>query len=135
MKISKQARRDAKQLFHSCVANGLLDDQRVRQAVQEVIARKPRGYLGILSHFQRLVRLDVERRSARVESAALLPAALQGRVSEQLNRRYGAGLAVSFAENAALIGGLRVKAGSDVYDGSVRARLNALAESFSDVTI
>jgi F-type H+-transporting ATPase subunit delta len=130
MKVSKQARRDAKQLFRSCVAGGLLDEKRVRQVVQEVIARQPRGYMGILSHFQRLVKLDVERRTARVESAAPLPPALQNRVNEQLNRLYGAGLAISSAENRALIGGVRIKVGSDVYDGSVQARLNALAESF-----
>ena len=34
MKITKQARRDAKQLFHSCQVNGLLDESRVRQVVQ-----------------------------------------------------------------------------------------------------
>jgi F-type H+-transporting ATPase subunit delta len=130
MKISKPARRDAKQLFRSCLVDGLLDEKRVRQVVQAIIARKPRGYSGILSHFHRLVKSDVERRTARVESAAPLAAALQGRVKEQLNRLYGAGLAISFAENHALIGGLRIKAGSDVYDGSVQARLNALADSF-----
>jgi len=91
--------------------------------------------MAILSHFCRLVKLDVERRSARVESAVPLLAELQGRVNEQLNRLYGAGLVVSFAENAALIGGLRIKAGSDVYDGSVRARLNALAQSFDEAAI
>jgi len=29
-----------------------------------------------------------------------------------------------------LIGGIRIKVGSDVYDGSIQARLNTLAESF-----
>lgn len=130
MKTSKQARRDAKQLFRSCVVGGLLDENRVRQVVGEIAALKPRGYLGILSHFQRLVKLDVERRTARVESATPLSAEIQGRVNDQLNRIYGAGLTISFAENPALIGGLRIKAGSDVFDGSVQARLNALAESF-----
>jgi F-type H+-transporting ATPase subunit delta len=130
MKISKQAKREAKQLFRSCVVNALLDEDRVRQAVQQVIARKPRGYLAILSHFQRLVKLDVERRAARVESPAPLPADLQGSVSGNLNRIYGTGLDISFAQNPALIGGLRIKVGSDVYDGSIQARLNALAESF-----
>jgi F-type H+-transporting ATPase subunit delta len=130
MKISKQARRDAKQLFRSCLVNGLLDENRVRQAVQQIVAGKPRGYVAILSHFQRLVKLDIERRAARVESATPLSSELQGRVKQQLNQLYGAGLTISFAENPALIGGLRIKAGSDVFDGSVQARLNALAESF-----
>src|SRR5262245_32690892 len=126
MKISKQAKRDAKQLFRGCMVNGVLDENRVRQVVQAVVAQKPRGYAGILSHLHRLVKLDLERRTARVESAAPLPAELQSGVSTQLNRLYGAGLAVSFAESPALIGGLRIKVGSDVYDGSVKARLNAL---------
>ena len=37
---------------------------------------------------------------------------------------------MTFDQNPALIGGLRVKVGSDVYDGSIQARLKALAESF-----
>ena len=130
MKISKHARRDAKLLFRSCVLNGLLDENRVRQTVPQVIARKPRGYVATLTHFQRLVRLDVARRTAKIESAMDLPENLRTGVQANLARKYGPGLAVSFARNADLIGGLRVQVGSDVYDGSGRARLAALAENF-----
>ena len=130
MKISKQARRDGKALFNTCKVNGMLDEQRVRQAVNQVIAQKPRGYFAILSHFQRLVKLEIERRTARVESAAALPDALQQSFKGQLIKRYGAGLDVLFSANKDLIGGVRVKAGSDVYDGSVKARLAGLEESF-----
>jgi F-type H+-transporting ATPase subunit delta len=130
MKISKQARRDAKHLFTSCQVNGLLDEARVRQTVAAVIARKPRGYMAILSHFHRLVKLDLDRRTARIESAVAMSDTLRSSVTANLARRYGAGLDVSFGVNPQLIGGLRVKVGSDVYNGSVQARLNALAESF-----
>src|SRR5712691_6925657 len=122
MKISKRARRDAKQVFRSCVLNGLLDDDRVRQTVQQIIAQKPRAYLAILSHFQRLVKLDVARRTAKVESPVPLPEPMQSSVRSNLARKYGPRLNVTFAESAALIGGLRVQVGSDVYDGSVRGR-------------
>ena len=94
-----------------------------------VIEKKPRGFLVILSQFQRLVKLDLERRSARVESAVAASDALQASVKANLAQRYGQGLNVTFAVNPALIGGLRVKVGSDVFDGSVKARLDALAES------
>ena len=130
MKITKQARRDAKRLFQVCRVNGVLDEGRVRQSVQAVIAGQPRGYVAILSHFQRLVKLDLDRRTARVESAVALSPEQQSAVQANLTRRYGAGLNVDFATTAALIGGLRVKVGSDVFDGSVQARLNGLAESF-----
>ena len=130
MKITKQSRRDGKQLFRSCAVNGLLDEGRVRQTVQAVLAQKPRGYLAILSHFQRLLRLDIERRTARIESAAALSQDQRNEVQNNLSRKYGAGLSVNFAENAALIGGMRVRVGSDVYDGSIKARLSELEASF-----
>ena len=126
MKISKQARRDAKQLFNGCKVAGVLDENRVRQSVTAVIAKKPRGYVAILSHFQRLVKLDIERRSARVESAVAASEALQQSVKANLAQRYGQGLNVTFAVNPSLIGGLRVQVGSDVFDGSVKARLAEL---------
>jgi F-type H+-transporting ATPase subunit delta len=130
MKISKQAKRDAKEIFRSCVVNGVLDENRVRQIVDKVANIKPRGYVEILSHFQRLVKLEVERRTAKVESAAPLSPEVQAEVKNKLGTLYGQGLNISFAQNPALLGGLRIKVGSDVYDGSVQARLEGLVESF-----
>ena len=130
MRISRQTRRDAKHLFRICQVNGVLDEQKARQALQQVIAKQPRGYAGILTHFQRLVKLDLDRRAARVESIAPLDAATEASVRANLQRKYGAGLNITFSQNQALLGGLRIKVGSDVYDGSIQARLNALAESF-----
>lgn len=131
MKINKQARREAKELFRSCVVTGLLEENRARQAVQRVLQAKPRGYLAILTHFLRLVKLDIERRTAHVESAAPLSAELQTQLQTGLARTYGKGLNISFTQNPKLIGGLRVKVGSDVYDGSVQGRLAELQGSFS----
>jgi len=130
MKVSKQARREAKELFRTVIVNGVLDENRVRQIVGKVAEAKPRGYFEILSHFQRLVKLEVERRTARVESAVVLSPELQADVKNKLSRLYGQGLNISFAQNPALLGGLRIKVGSDVYDGSVQARLESLVESF-----
>lgn len=130
MKGSKQSRRDAKQLFQSCQVDGALDEARVRQAVALLIEKKPRGYFGTLQELQRLVKLDVNNRSARVESAVALSEAQQQEVRASLGRLKGADVDVEFAENADLIGGMRVKLGDDVYDGSVKTRLSRLAESF-----
>ena len=58
MKINKQAKREAKQLFRFCLVNGLLDENRVRNVVQHVVAAGRRDCPAILSHFRRLVRLD-----------------------------------------------------------------------------
>lgn len=130
MKISKQARRDGKTLFNACKAGGVLDENRVRQTVSAVIAQKPRGYVAILSHFQRLVKLDIERRTARIENVVPSAPELMESIKANLTRRYGPGLDVQFRVNPELIGGLRIKVGSDVYDGSVKARLAELEAGF-----
>ncbi len=130
MKITKQARREAKELFKSCVINGLLDENRVRQAVVQILAARPRGHLAILNHFQRLVKLDEDRRSARIESVIPLPATFQAGIKSSLERRYGRGLNFSFTQNPALLGGIRIRVGCDVYDGTIRARLNAVQQAF-----
>jgi F-type H+-transporting ATPase subunit delta len=130
MKISKQAQRDARQLFRSCHVNGLLDENRVRQTVSLLSEKRPRGYVKILSRLHRLVKLDLEQHAARVESATPLPAELQSEVTNEIKKKYGAGVGISFSQNPALIGGLRIQVGSDLYDGSVKMRLQKLEESF-----
>jgi len=130
MKISKQAQRDARQLFRSCQVSGLLDENRVRQVVTLLVAQKPRGYVGILSRLHRLVKLDSERRAANVESATPLGAQMQADLTNRLKGVYGAGVSISFTQNPALLGGLRIQVGSDLYDGSVKMRLEKLEQSF-----
>ena len=130
MKGTKQSRRLAKQLFKSCQVDDRLNADRVRKAVRLLIDQKPRGYFGILQHLQRLVKLDEASRSARVESAVALGQAQQQDVRNSLKRLKGGDVTVEFATNPGLIGGMRVKIGDDVYDGSVRTRLTALSDNF-----
>ena len=131
MKVSKQARREAKGVFRAAQVNGLLDDNRLTQAVQMIAQQKPRGYLRILTHLQRLVKLDTERRTAKVESAAAVTPELESTVKRTLTQKYGPGLSFSFQHNPALLGGLRIRVGSDVYDGTVSGRLKQLEESLA----
>lgn len=130
MKISKLAMREARELFRSCRVDGLLDENRVRKVVGLLLSQKPRGYMEILTRLQRLVKLDLEQRAARVESATPLPADLQTEVADGIKQKYGNGVNITFAQNPALIGGLRIQVGSDLYDGSVKTRLEKLEESF-----
>jgi F-type H+-transporting ATPase subunit delta len=130
MKITKKAKREAKQLYRFCVLNGLLDENRARQVSQRVAATGKRDCLAILTHFLRLVKLDCAQHTATIESAALLPADLQTIVQTELAHRYGRGFTTVFAQRPELIGGMRIQVGCDVYDGSVRAGLEALKRSF-----
>ena len=98
--------------------------------MQLLIEQKPRGYFGILQHLNRLVKLDEASRTARDESAVALGQAQQQDVRNSLKRLKGGDVTVEFATNPGLIGGMRVKIGDDVYDGSVKTRLTGLSESF-----
>ncbi len=129
MKISKQSRRDGKSLFRACMVDGQLDESRAREVVRLVVGGKPRGYLATLTHFQRLLKLHLDSRRARVENAVFSSPELIAGIEASLTRRYGRGLDITYWINPELVGGLKIRVGSDVYDGSVKARLEALKES------
>ena len=130
MKTARQAQREARQLFRVCLAGGSLDEGRARLVVQRLVDANRPGTLPVLSRFQRLVRLDRARHHAEVTSALPLPPDLRAEIEAGVARRYGSGIVTAFAEDPALLGGVRVTVGSDVYDGTVKAGLAALAETF-----
>ena len=130
MTTKTQIRRQAKQLYRLCLVKGMLDEGRVRQIVQTMIQSKRRGCLALLARFQRLVKLDLARHTAEVESAIPLPTDLRADVEAGLKNVYGPGISAVFSQNPTLIGGIRIKVGSDVYDGSVRSGLAALERTF-----
>ena len=131
---SKQAMREARQLFRLCRVNGTLDEGRVRRVVQAVVQLRRRGYLTLLGYFHRLVKLDRIQHTAKVETAEPVPDDLRAEVEAHLERKHGAGLATQFVLNPELIGGMRVQVGSDVYDGSVRAGITELKRRFGIVS-
>ncbi|MBU3664668.1 MAG: F0F1 ATP synthase subunit delta [Chthoniobacterales bacterium] len=126
MTSPREARKNARSLFRSCLVNGKLDASRVRAVTDALAADKPRGYLAILQSFVRLVRLELDRRHAVIESAAPLAESEMNRLRVDLSRTHGDDLTFDTVVRPELIGGLRVRVGSDVWDGSVRARLEAL---------
>jgi F-type H+-transporting ATPase subunit delta len=130
MKTSRQTQREAGKLFRLCRVNGSLDETRVRQVVQRMIAAGRPAALRVLSRFHRLVRLETDRYRAEVNSAVPLPADLRADIEAGLGRLYGPDVATSFAEDPTLIGGVRLTVGSDVYDGSVKGNLAALESRF-----
>lgn len=128
MKISKEARRFARELFQASLVNGRLDAKSVAEYADRLIAEKPRSYVQILREFTRLVRLELERRHAVIESAQPLDTAETERIRQELLSRFGSDITFEFRSNPSLLGGLRVQIGSDVWDGSVANRLHLLKQ-------
>jgi len=130
MRTARQIRRDATQLWRLCLVNGSLDENRARLVVEQVIEARRAGRQGILAHFLRLLRLDRALHAAQVASAAPLDTDTRGVVEEWLARRYGRAIATTYVVDPTLIAGMRLKVGSDVYDGSIKGGLAALEARF-----
>jgi F-type H+-transporting ATPase subunit delta len=128
MRTTKEARKTSRQLLKLSFTDGRLDQQKVNQVVQSVLTEKPRHYGEVLKDYQRLLRLEVAKRHAVVESATALNSNLSSLLITKLKSRYGDDLTIEFKTNPTLLGGLRVKLGDDVWDGSVRNRLRTLQE-------
>ena len=127
---NKQARREAKQFVRLCRVNSSVDEDRVRQVVEQLVISGRRNSHAVLDQLLRLVRLDHDQHTAKVESATPLSPELQAATQARLTRLYGPGLATSFSDRPSLIGGMRIQVGSDVYDGSVQSELAALEKRF-----
>jgi F-type H+-transporting ATPase subunit delta len=126
MKANRRTKRAARALYRFCAADGAFDDARARLVAEKLAASTRRGALAVLAAFLRLVRLEQDRRTVVVESAAPLGPDVRAHLQQLLARLGSAGTTATFVENPALIAGIRIKVGSDVYDDSVRAKLAAL---------
>src|SRR3954447_3180588 len=129
MKINKEIRQVSRELLRSSFTDGQLDNGRISQLVKSLIEKKPRNFRAILDNYKRLLRLEIEKRTATIETASELAPEAGQQIVGNLKRRYGVELATNFVVNPELLGGMRIRVGSDVWDSSVRNRLNRLAQS------
>jgi F-type H+-transporting ATPase subunit delta len=128
MKINKEIRRLSREMLRASFTDGQLDSGRIASLVDSLIARKPRNYIDILKNYRRLLRLEVEKRRARIETASEVDREATSKVIENLKKRYGDDLTTEFVVNPQLLGGMRIRVGSDVWDGTVRNRLERLQQ-------
>jgi F-type H+-transporting ATPase subunit delta len=128
VKISKDIRQLSRNLVRASFVDGVINREKADAIVQSIVAQKPRNYIRLLENYQRLLRLEVDKRHATIESAAELNPEVSREIVSGLGKKYGAGLTTEFVVNPALLGGVRVRVGSDVWDSSVRNRLERLQQ-------
>jgi F-type H+-transporting ATPase subunit delta len=128
MKINKEIRRLSREMLRASFTDGQLDSGRILSLVDSLIARKPRNYIGVLKNYRRLLRIEVEKRRARIETASEVDRETGSRLVANLKKKYGSDLTTDFVVNPQLLGGMRIRVGSDVWDGSVRNRLERLQQ-------
>lgn len=128
MKIGKDTQNAARRLFRLCMDGNALSEDRVRFIARNIAERKPRHYEALLAAFSRLVEYAVKSRTATVQSAVPLTDEEKALIQQKLSAGYGEGLYYRWEVDPELLGGVRVQVGDDVKDGSVRSRIDRLAE-------
>ncbi len=126
MKLSNEARRGARSLYRVSFTDGRLDSSKVKEVVTGIRNRRPAGSAQILNEYHRLVRLEVERRTAVVESPVSLPHSEEREIEAIVKERLGNDVRAEFLINTDLIAGVRIRIGSHVYESSIRERLSRL---------
>jgi F-type H+-transporting ATPase subunit delta len=125
----KQIQQLARQFFKLSIADGRLSDDRVAGVLQYIEKHRPPQTVAVLRAYARLVAAEVARGQAVVEHAGLANAASLDAVSAALSKKYGRPVSWVAKRNDALLAGLRVRVGDDVYESSVSGQLAALAAS------
>jgi F-type H+-transporting ATPase subunit delta len=126
MKLNKEIRQLSRKMLQASYMDGRLDPSRIASLVDSVIREKPRNYMSVLKNYKRLLRLEVEKRHATIETASEVDPAIGSTIVASLKNKYGDDLATDFHVDPQLLGGMRIRVGSDVWDGSVRNRLQRL---------
>ncbi len=126
MKIDKRTRSLARKLFRSSFVHGQINEDRIRAIASAIATKKPRYYLGILKEIEKLVRSEIQKFSLHIESSMPLGETRLRDIQSKVQSRFPASRSVSYGHNPVLIGGIRIKLGSNVWDGSIAARLEKL---------
>src|SRR5260370_16092544 len=120
MKINKEIRRLSREMLRASFTDGQLDSGRISSLVDSLIARKPRDYIGVLKNYRRLLRIEVEKRRARIETASEVDRETSSRLVANLKKKYGGDLTTELVGNPQLLGGVPIRLGSALLCGVVR---------------
>ena len=126
MKLNKEIRQVSRKMLQASFTDGQLDPGRISSLVDSLVTRKPRNYVDALKNYKRLLRLELEKRHATIETASDVDPAVRSEIEANLKTKYGNDLSTEFHVDPKLLGGMRIRVGNDVWDGSVRNRLERL---------
>ncbi len=123
----KQIQQLSRQLFQLSLAQGELSAERVAGVLQYVEKHRPANSLAVLRAYQRLVAAEVARGQAVVEHAGTVGATILADIAAAMSKKYSRKVTSVARRNDALLAGLRVRVGDDVYESSVAGQLGQLA--------
>jgi F-type H+-transporting ATPase subunit delta len=127
MHPSKQSRQFARQLYHLSLLDGQISAERVDGVLAYLAAHPPRQVLNVLKYYRHLVARQLARNNAIVEHSGAVSGDLLQGIAAALTRKYQRPVAATALPNPALIAGLRIRLGDDIYESSIAGQLATLA--------
>ncbi|MEO6245234.1 MAG: F0F1 ATP synthase subunit delta [Opitutaceae bacterium] len=123
----KQIQLLARQFFKLSVVDGSLSADRVSGVLAYVEKHRPAHAIAVLKAYSRLVSAEVARGRAVVEHAGSIQDSVLATIAAAMAKKYSRPIASVAKRNDALLAGLRVRVGDDVYESSVSGQLATLA--------
>ena len=123
----KQSQQFARQLLELSLVNGAVSPEHVAGVLAYLERTSPANALRVLRAYQRLVTSAIARGQAVVEHAGSINDRALADIAAAMSRRYGRSITGTARRNDALLAGLRVRVGDDVYESSVAGQLAQLA--------
>ena len=127
MPATKKARATAKLLLALSLENGQLSEARVGDVLTWFEQKPPTHAAAVLREYHRLVAREYARSRAKIEFAGALASGAIPAILSELSKLYRRPVSATSVENPALIAGLRISIGDDVFDRSIAAQLDSLA--------
>ena len=121
----------AKKLAELSEENGLVSSERVGAVLEALRKKPPRNPKTVLKYFRYYIAHAINRSRAVIEYAGKIDEASVAAIEKQLSQTYNRPITTSSVENEALIAGIRISIGDDIYDASVAGRLANLEKSVS----
>lgn len=132
MQIPKDARRKARELFDAALdTSGRPDSVKTLAMADLLVKSAPRRTLQILKEYTRLIRLATAKHHAVIESATPLDETTRASILTSLQARDGGEVSLETKVNPSLLGGARIRLGSEVWDSTVSTRIQNLSASVS----
>ena len=119
----KQIQQLARQ-FYKVISAG-----QVAGVLDYIEKHRPANSMAVLKAYQRLIAAEVARGQAVVEHAGPINSAALDAIAAAMSKKYGRSVTAVEKRNDALLAGVRVRIGDDLYESSVAGQLATLAEA------
>jgi F-type H+-transporting ATPase subunit delta len=126
---AKVAQQLARRLFKLSMVDGAVSAERVGGVLEYVEKSQPANPVMVLKAYQRLVAAEVAKGIALVEHAGAVNDAMLASIAQAMTRKYSRPVTAEARANPALLAGMRVHVGDDIYEASVAGQLAALASA------